>query len=310
MTGPTDPRKDLGDAFGEHGEWDVLAVGWALSALDAQDEARLAAHLPGCERCTATVREALRTVAELAYAVPEDSPPRKLKQHILAAAAAEPRRPRPTHAVETPAHPAEERLPAGPRLVTAGLAAGEEAGDGARDDRPPAEPIPLAPRRRRWVTRTAVAAGLALVAALGAWNLQLQSRQDQLDQIVAQRDELVARLTEAGPARIAVIRAVDRSGDRYATVVVKQGRIGLITETLPRRPGSATYWLWSMRDRNDRNPVPLVGFNVPKTRFSACNIEPPPEAVATRAFAISEEPGPDRPARPTEVVGFGPAIES
>jgi hypothetical protein len=27
---PTDPR----DQFGEHGEWDALAVAWALSALD------------------------------------------------------------------------------------------------------------------------------------------------------------------------------------------------------------------------------------------------------------------------------------
>ena len=57
MSEPIDPR----EPFGEHGEWDALAVGWALSALDPEDEERFAEHLPDCARCTATVREALYT---------------------------------------------------------------------------------------------------------------------------------------------------------------------------------------------------------------------------------------------------------
>jgi hypothetical protein len=41
---PIDPREQLG----EHAEWDALAVAWALSALDPEDEERFAEHLPGC----------------------------------------------------------------------------------------------------------------------------------------------------------------------------------------------------------------------------------------------------------------------
>src|SRR6185503_10977829 len=86
---PIDPREQLG----EHAEWDELAVAWALSALDPEDEERFAEHLPGCTRCTATVRESLYTVADLAYALPDEAPPPSLKSRLMAAVAAEPRTP-------------------------------------------------------------------------------------------------------------------------------------------------------------------------------------------------------------------------
>jgi Anti-sigma-K factor rskA, C-terminal len=106
---PIDPREQ----FGEHGEWDALAVGWALSALDPEDEDRFAEHLPGCARCTATVRESLYTVADLAYALPDEAPPPSLKSRLMAAAAAEPRT-RGALAPQPPAEPEpEEEWPLG-----------------------------------------------------------------------------------------------------------------------------------------------------------------------------------------------------
>jgi hypothetical protein len=277
-----------------HGDWDALAVGWALSALDPQDQARMAGHLPGCQRCTETVREAVHTVTDLAYAVPDESPPRSLKRQIMTAAAADPRR----TAAADPYGPTA----ADPRRTAAADPRGPA---GSRRPAALAEVVPLGPRRRRWITRTAVAAGVALLAALGAWNVQLRSDQDDLQRVVAQRDELVQRLTAAGPAEIAIIQ-VPGTRERTATVVVKDGRVGLITEKLTRRPGDGTYWLWSMRDPEDPSPVPLAGFNVPETRFSSCNIEPPAGADL-RTFAISEELGLQRPARPGKVVGLGAA---
>ena len=105
MSEPINPREQ----FGEHGEWDALAVGWALSALDPEDEERFAEHLPGCARCTATVRESLYTVADLAYALPDEAPPPSLKSRLMAAVAAEPRAPgaSPPQAPTEP-EPAEE----------------------------------------------------------------------------------------------------------------------------------------------------------------------------------------------------------
>ena len=107
MTGP-------GADFGQHGEWDALAVGWALSALESDDKARLAAHLAGCARCTETVREAVWTVTDLAYAVPDEPPPGRLKRQILDLAAAEPPRSAASDRGTGPRWPpAEEQVPAG-----------------------------------------------------------------------------------------------------------------------------------------------------------------------------------------------------
>jgi hypothetical protein len=107
---PIDPREQLG----EHGEWDALAVAWALSALDPEDEERFAEHLPGCARCTATVRESLYTVADLAYALPDEAPPPSLKARLMAAVAAEPRAPGAVPEPEVAAEPVpEEEWPLG-----------------------------------------------------------------------------------------------------------------------------------------------------------------------------------------------------
>jgi anti-sigma factor RsiW len=333
-----------------HGDWDALAVAWALSALDPEDEARFADHLPGCPRCTSTVRESLHTVAALAYALPEETPPRRLRRRLMDSVAAEPRR--------APARPPAEDLPADlpadPHVdlpASAYLEAPDhpyadmpdrqygEAADGLyAAGREPAEPrpaepvggrgvdgfaggrgvdapgpyagdgvvVPLESRRRGWVRRAAVAAAVALIAALGAWNVKLHSDQDQLRDVVAQRDALVARLTEPGPAEVAVIRqGRTGTGERQATVVVKDGRVGLITETLDPQPTGRAYWLWSLAGPGDAHPVPLANFPVPETRLSACNIEPPAGVDVTRAFAISEEPATARPTTPTEVVAYG-----
>jgi hypothetical protein len=331
----------------DHGEWDSLAVGWALSALDPKDQDRFSEHLSGCARCIATVREALHTVADLAYALPEETPPRRLRRRIMQAAAAEPRvdphdglatgpfdvadRGADSHAADGPrpdrdaAGHAAAGVPAGREAAgrpadgarpardadhptpdggpTGRTASGQAGGPGEGRDVDPAAVVPIRSRRR--IGPAAIAAMLALIVALVAWNVKLHSDQDQLRNAVAERDELVTRLTEAGPARIAIIRGPAGTGDRSATVVVKQGRIGLVTETLPPQPSDRTYWLWSLRDRRDPNPVPLANFAVPESRLSACNIEPPPGVDPDRAFAISTEPASVRPTTPTDVVAYG-----
>jgi hypothetical protein len=150
-----DPRHD-------HEDWDALAVGWAMSALDREDEERFAAHLPGCARCTATVRESLYTVADLAYALPDEAPPASMKARLMAAVAAEPRR-SPTEPEQPSTEPSTDpeaestgpeaewpRLPApagnldwfaGPDLAGGDLAGGDLAGgDLAGGDRAGSDP--------------------------------------------------------------------------------------------------------------------------------------------------------------------------
>lgn len=351
MTEPTDPRSGGVD---EHGEWDALAVGWALSALEADDEARFAVHLPTCARCTATVRESLRTVADLAYAVPDEAPSAGLKQRIMAAAAAEPRQaPGPrtggTVLAHAPAWPLDhspedaeiwvEPAPgdadhAGPT----GRLRPPEPGD-ARDAAPPDlrplpgrgrhaapdgdEPgpsgpsgpfrsniVPLEPRRRRWTSVVAAAAAVVLIAVLAVWNQQLRSEQDDLRQVVAQREAAIAELTADGPAQVAAVQAVTSDlkplPTRRATIVVKDGRAEVIIESLATRTGTETYWLWTLNCVGAvGNLKPITGFQVSRAGFSIQNVGSDPGLSTTQCFALSEETIPGTPTQPGRVVAVG-----
>jgi hypothetical protein len=294
----------------DHGEWDALAVGWALSALDPHDEARFAVHLPTCDRCTDTVRESLRTVADLAYALPDDAPPAGLKHRILSAAAAEPRR-----AVDGPAPgPLDEASLAAPgpepgteRGPSDGLrAVPSRGGDAApgRDD----TVVPLVPRRRRWTAGVASAAAVVLIAALGVWNLRLRADQDELRQIVAQREAAIAQLTADGPAQVAAVQAVnaklEQQSLRRATIVVQNGRTQIIVESLDPRVGRDSYWLWTLNcDVTDLKPI--TGFQVRQRGFSIQNVGSDPGLATTQCFALSAESAPGTPSKPGTVVAVG-----
>ncbi len=65
-----------------HCEQQELAVGWALHALEPADEAVFRAHLTGCERCQATVRETEEVGAALALGVRQVQPPDVLGERI------------------------------------------------------------------------------------------------------------------------------------------------------------------------------------------------------------------------------------
>ena len=250
-----------GPRDGGHGDWAALAVGWALSALDPADEARFAVHLPDCDECAGTVRRSLHTVADLAYALPDEEPPPALKVRIMAAVRAEPRRRLdaapdpdaapdegqwplsagfdgpPVNGTDQPAEPWTSDAPAGADL---GPANGRRrypvaVGGGNRPESGTVVPFGL-PARSRWASLTAVAAVIALLVALVAWNVRLRSEQEDLrrlvaqrsaevaqrDVLIAQRDAAIRELTSNSPARIAAMTANGQPSDvRRATVVVR-----------------------------------------------------------------------------------------
>ena len=327
MSEPVDPRQQ----FGEHGEWDALAVGWALSALDPEDEGRFADHLPGCDRCAATVRESLHTVADLAYALPDEAPPPALKSRLMAAVAAEPR------GAGLPAEPEEpEKWPLG-EPAAAGRRRGlvGPTGAGGRDGEPPAgygyrggEDLPrpdadpdrpagadvvsLASRRRRLGrligAGVAAAAVLALIAGLLVSNARLRDQQDDLRRVVAQRDAAIQQLTANGPARVAALTADGQpSPERRATLVVRGDRVEIIVETLGATSGDETYWLWTLRCDTPRptDLKPIRGFTVAQSEFSVRDIGSDPGVARARCFAISSELGTATPKVPRRVVAVG-----
>ncbi|HST66789.1 MAG TPA: hypothetical protein VLM05_16505 [Mycobacteriales bacterium] len=404
MSEPMDPRREPD----EHGEWDALAVGWALSALDPEDAEIFAAHLPGCARCTATVRESLYTVADLAYALPDEAPPAGMKARLMAAVTAEPQsaasapdlqapsveeqwplgephpgtpgfnsdwfadhqpparnEPVPPRRAPADSAPAAESRPgglashsgpavqsgptaqAGPgaqsgSAVQAGPAAGAEkdrlegsepaarAGQQARPEtsrpdhgrrgdhgrrhaaRGPASDdgvvVPMVSRRRRITTAVAAAAAVALIAALGVWNLQLRSDQDNLQQIVAQREAAIQQLTANEPARVAALTGDGKpSATRQATLVVRGNQVEIIIETLGATSANETYWLWTLRCDTPQptDLKPIRGFTVTQPEFSVRDIGSDPGAATATCFALSSEVGTATPTTPRKVVAVG-----
>src|SRR5947199_8159084 len=117
----------------EHEEIESLLGAFVLGATEAEEEEMVRAHLPGCASCTATVRRLERPVGAIPFAVEAVTPPRRLREQIMAAAAAS--RP-PTRAM--PQRTRALRLPT-PRPSPRGT------GSGVRSAAAAAPPIPFPP---------------------------------------------------------------------------------------------------------------------------------------------------------------------
>ncbi|MGA8979053.1 MAG: zf-HC2 domain-containing protein, partial [Pedococcus sp.] len=79
MSGRQSHREDS-----DHQQYDELAVGWALHALEPEDEAGFAAHLAGCARCTATVTDTTEAMAAMAGDLPPAEPSPGLRDRLRA----------------------------------------------------------------------------------------------------------------------------------------------------------------------------------------------------------------------------------
>ena len=69
---------------GDHEVFDELAVGWALHALEPEDEALFARHLPDCPRCARTVAETEEVMAAMATDLPPAEPSEDLRARLRA----------------------------------------------------------------------------------------------------------------------------------------------------------------------------------------------------------------------------------
>ncbi len=70
------------DASLSHAEYEQLAAGYVLGALEPDDEHAFSRHLSGCATCQATVRALEGAAASLAAAVPPVEPPATLRASI------------------------------------------------------------------------------------------------------------------------------------------------------------------------------------------------------------------------------------
>ncbi|MCW2569109.1 MAG: putative transrane anti-sigma factor [Mycobacterium sp.] len=276
-----------------HAEYEVLAAGWSLHALEPDDEERFAAHLAECETCRRTVAELADTIGELAYAAPAVEPPPELLERLRAAVAAEEAR---GGAVPDGEDGRAHGAP-GPR---------RDPGSGA------GVVVPFRGRSRNrdrgsvreriaWI---AAAAAVVVLVALGGWNLSLRHEVRHQQRIAAERGAMLEQVMQPGRRMAALVPDSDDKRP-VAYVLSRGGNLEVATSGMARNAaGKTSFWLWAISGDNSRRP--LGRFDVESGQLALHNLGPVPAGMDSVArFAVSMEPGTAKPSRPTSIVAQG-----
>jgi len=246
-----------------HSEYEELAAGYVLGALEPDDEHAFQQHLGGCSVCEANVRELEAVVGELAYAAPPVDPPDTLWAGI--------RR--------------EIRPEAARRTSIPAAAPGPPAGAGVR--------------RLRLLPALAAAAAILLVVVLSLWNLNLRDQ----NAVYRDRVAALERATQlANDPSASLVTLDDQPGttEAQATVIAssRQDRGVLLVENLPPLQRNRVYELWGVPGGNlDKAEKALVFVPLRRQGTQALQFEVPIQPGTV--FAITEEPGPDGSEKPS-----------
>jgi hypothetical protein len=257
----------------DHGAFDELAVGWALHALEPEDEAIFAGHLSGCARCAETVAETTEVMGALAADLPQAAPSDALRSRLRAAVAG-------TEQVDRPAAPTGPPVP--PRVAAV-------------------PPPRTAPVRRRVYAGALVAALVAAIAGLGIWNVVQGADRQELQATVAEQRQMMDALLAPGRAAIAPLT---HEGRAVATVIARDGEVQVLTDGLAvNDAGSTTYVIWGI---GGNGPEALGTFDVDRSQMSLRTVGSGQTGLDDFAqYGISIEPGQEAPSEPTEIVAIG-----
>jgi anti-sigma-K factor RskA len=258
-----------------HSEFEELAAGYVLGALEPDDEHDFQRHLDGCATCEATVRELEVVAGELAYAAPPVDPPDPLWAGIR-------REIQP------------EAAPRGTIPV------------------PVVSPVPdaRARRGRRLLPGLAAAAALLLVVALSVWNLSLRDE----NAAIRDRLAALERATQlANDPTTSLVTLDDAPGPQgaQATVIAssRQDRGVLLVESLPTLARDRVYEFWCVPGGRFEDAQKTLVF-VPLRRQGVQALEFETPIQPGTAFAITDEPAPDGSEKPTTqplLVGIPPS---
>jgi anti-sigma-K factor RskA len=249
-----------------HSEYEELAAGYVLGALEPDDEHVFTEHLGGCAICEANVRELEAVAGELAYAVPPVDPPDTLWAGIRREIRPEARR-----GAVPPLAPGT-----GPGLAVGGRG----------------------PRLLPWV---AAAAAILLVVVLSLWNLSLRDE----NAVYRDRVAALERATQLANDPTANLVALDDNPaappGAQATVIAstREDRGVLLIENLPLLQRGRVYELWGIPAGGTTADAEKAVVFVPlrRTGTQTLQFEVPIQPGTT--FAITDEPGPDGSEKPT-----------
>jgi anti-sigma-K factor RskA len=262
-----------------HSEFEELAAGYVLGALEPDDEHDFQRHLGGCATCEATVRELEAVVGELAYAAPPVDPPDALWAGI--------RREIQADAVRPGAIPAAARRGAAPEAAPEPLPA--TTGRPGRTGR----------RGRRLLPGLAAAAAIALVAVLSVWNLNLRDENAAIRDRVAALERATQLANDPAASLVTLDDAPGPAGAQ-ATVIAssRQDRGVLLVESLPPLARDRVYELWCVPEGDIARAEKALVF-VPLRRQGVQALEFEVPIQPGTVFAITDEPAPDGSEKPT-----------
>ncbi|GAB4081547.1 anti-sigma factor [Modestobacter muralis] len=277
----------------EHRTWDELAVGWGLHALEPEDETLFAAHLRTCDQCRQTVADTAEVMAALAGDLPQAEPSDALRDRLRAAVEQ-------TEQVQPAARPEPPVVQAPVERPAAVPVGGASAYGNFRAPLPPRH-RDTRPAWRRVVPTALVAAAVAAVLALGAWNVVVTGDRDAARTTAAEQSRVIESLLQPGRAAIAPLT---EDGRPVATVVARDGQVQVLAEGLPVNDVSGqTYVVWGMRDGS---PVAIGTFDVVTPEMDLRTVGSQATGLDDySAYAISIEPGRQAPTTPSSIVATG-----
>ena len=253
-----------------HTEFEELAAGYVLDALDPADEHRFHQHAADCPQCQQVVIRFAEVAAVLGDVAPAAEPSPQLGERIMAAIQAAP----------------DAGGPGGTR----------PDGPDARPTSPTPPVVPLRPgRRQRWVRWAAAAAAVAAIAAGGTWAGLAASSSGSPSPLAAC----------AGPHACPQVPLVAAATHREAAKVVVLGReVWMRSLAMASAPAGHIYVLWQITSAHQ--PRAVGAFDVPAGARGPIRIgnlaAPYPGTVG---FAVSVEHGQKIPAVPSNVIATG-----
>jgi anti-sigma-K factor RskA len=262
---------------GDHETYDELAVGWALHALEPEDETAFATHLADCDRCARTVAETVEVMAALATGLPPAEPSAELRHRLQ-------------DAVQQ-----TEQLPPEQRESRPAATGFPHYDDDAVAETP-------RPAWRRALPALLSAAAAALIVALAVWNVVLADSRSQAEATAEAQAGILSALLEPGRATIAPVS--DPDGHSLATVVARDTEIVVVAHGLRVNDTSdSTYVVWGVRSDE---PVALGTFDVVHTQMDLRTVGSTETGLDDfTGYAVSLEPGQTAPPAPTDVVAAG-----
>ncbi|MEU9819255.1 anti-sigma factor [Pseudonocardia alni] len=284
-------------------------VGWALHALEPDEEIEVLQHLESCDECRRLAADVAGTTTALGRSVPQVEPPPSLRESILEQA-------RQTPQVGRPSGRAIPRHALRDETSSTGAAPGGGArtrpSRSERSTGPATRPSGGAgrgPARNGWLRRpgrvlVAAAVALAVIVGGGAAFGQLRSLQAERDASLAQAQELRDVLSAiAQPGTPHAFLSAEPGAPMVAAVVVKDGQRQVMPMGLdPNETADQTYVLWGLN--GDGTPRAVGTFDVRAGQSGPVSVESP-DSGSYGTYAVSLERGREAPPAPTKVVAAG-----